>query len=451
MTKVSSSKTAEQRRSSRSRRTKFHIITTASLIAIIFTYMFNTNSFISNISFNFTPKNITPLQSHLLENQTFIVNQLKSTSTIHNPVLIVKEVIVGESDHNQIDQNPLVPPINLTKKQRISWFKNKLPEFDILKSNQEFEVRAREFLKECKVRFFMTWISSPLRVFGEREFLAVDALFKSNPDSCLMILSTTIMDVVYGFRILKPIVDRGFRVKAITPDLNFLFENTPAKSWFDHIKNGNRDPGEIPLAQNLSNLIRLVVLYKYGGVYLDTDFIPLKDFSGLQNSIGAQSANPSGNWTRLNNAVLIFDKNHPLLYKFIEEFALTFNGNKWGFNGPYLVSRVVERGSRTLDYSNFTVLPPLAFYPVDWTRIGGLFRRPVNQAHRRWVEKKVVQIRESSYGVHLWNKQSRSFRIEEESIMARLISDHCVICMFFNKTDQRLNSETLLKLSISIS
>ncbi|KVH94817.1 lactosylceramide 4-alpha-galactosyltransferase [Cynara cardunculus var. scolymus] len=444
MTKVSSSKTAEQRRSSRSRRTKFHIITTVSLIAIIFTYMFNTNTFISNISFNFTTKNIIPLQSHLLENQTFIVNQLKSTSTIHDPVLIVKEVIVGESD--QI-QNPLLPPINLTKKQRISWFKNKLPEFDILKSNKEFEVRAREFLKECKVRFFMTWISSPFRVFGEREFLAVDALFKSNPDSCLMILSTTIMDIVYGFRILKPIVDRGFRVQAITPDLNFLFENTPAKSWFVHIKNGNRDPGEIPLAQNLSNLIRLVVLYKYGGVYLDTDFIPLKDFSDLQNSIGAQSANPSGNWTRLNNAVLIFDKNHPLLYKFIEEFALTFNGNKWGFNGPYLVSRVVERESRTSDYSNFSVLPPLAFYPVDWTRIGGLFRRPVNQGHRRWVEKKVVQIRESSYGVHLWNKQSRSFRIEEESIMARLISDHCVICKFFNKTQRLNHSDTLFIIS----
>ncbi|KAI3677602.1 hypothetical protein L6452_36868 [Arctium lappa] len=436
MTKLLPSKTSDQRRSNRSRRTKFQIITTISLITIIFTYIFNTNTFISNISFNFTPKNITPLQSdHLLDNnnQTFIINQLKSTSTIHNPVLIVKQLIIEKP--NQI------PP----KKQRIV---NKLPEFDTSNSNNEFEVRAREFLQQCELRFFMTWIStsSSIRVFGEREFLAVDALFKSNPNSCLMILTTKKTDFVYGFKILKPIVDRGFRVQAITPDLNFLFDKTPARTWFDHIKNGNRDPGEIPLAQNLSNLIRLVVLYKYGGVYLDTDFIPLKDFTGLKNSIGAQSVNPFGNWTRLNNAVLVFDKNHPLLYKFIEEFALTFNGNKWGFNGPYLVSRVVERGSRSLGYSNFSVLPPLAFYPVDWTRIGGLFRRPVNQVHRRWVEKKVVQLKEWSYGVHLWNKQSRGFRIEDESILERLISDHCVVCMFLNKT-QRLNSESLFIVS----
>lgn len=147
-TKVSSSKTmAEQRRSNRSRHTKFHVFTTVCLIAIIFTYMFNTNTFVSNISFNFTPNTTIPFLSvNLLDNQTFIVNQLKSTSTLHNPVLIVKEVIVQKSV-SEDDQNPLVPPINLTKKQRMSWFKNKLPEFDMLNSNQEFEIRAKEFFK----------------------------------------------------------------------------------------------------------------------------------------------------------------------------------------------------------------------------------------------------------------------------------------------------------------
>ncbi|KAD6120353.1 hypothetical protein E3N88_11624 [Mikania micrantha] len=418
-------KAAEQRRSHRHRHTKFQIFTTVSLTVIIFTYMFNTNTFISNISFNFNPKSTVPVPPNLFNNQTFILNQLKSTSTFQNPILIVKQLIIQES---QNDQNPLVPPVNLTTNQTI---RTKLPEFDIFNSNQEFQTQANEFFKECKLRFFMTWISSPFKIFSEREFLAVDALFQSNPDCCLMILSNT-MGSDFGFQILKPVIDLGFQVLAIQPDFNFLFNNTPAKSWFDHMKNGNRDPGEIPLAQNLSNLIRLVVLYKYGGVYLDTDFITLKDFSGLRNSIGAQSATRFGNWTRLNNAVLIFDKNHPLLYNFIEEFALTFDGNRWGHNGPYLVSRVVERGA----VSNLSVLPPEAFYPVDWTRIGGLFKRPVNRAHTRWVEAKVVQLEESSYGVHLWNKQSRKLRIEEESVMGRLISQHCVVCKIFNTSQK---------------
>ncbi|KVI03341.1 uncharacterized protein At4g19900-like [Cynara cardunculus var. scolymus] len=426
MIKVSSLKRAEQRRRLIGLcRARFHLFSAISVGAIFFTYIIKTDRFTSDISIHSAPITITPFHPHVFNNHTFIVRQIKLTS-----YSIPKEV--APETELEDDRSPLVQPINLTKEQRISGFKDILPKFDILKSTRlarRFHKRAQYFFKDsCKIRFFMTWISSSSStVFGDREFLAVDALFKSNPDSCLMILSNT-MDSVHGFRILKHLTDRGYRVQAITPDLDFLFKNTPAQSWLHQIKNGKRDPGKIPLAQNLSNLIRLAILYKYGGVYLDTDFVILKDFSSLKNSIGAQSATPSGNWTRLNNAVLIFDKNHDLLYKFMEEFASTFNGNRWGYNGPYLVSRVVEREETTVLKLNFRVLPPMAFYPVDWVHVGGFFTPPTNRVHRRWVEAKMGQLSKSTYGVHLWNKQSSRFKIEEGSIMARLIANHCVIC-----------------------
>ncbi|KAJ4976672.1 hypothetical protein NE237_001778 [Protea cynaroides] len=168
---------------------------------------------------------------------------------------------------------------------------------------------------------------------------------------------------------------------------------SPAR--FFHRREGHKDPGEIPLAQNLSNLLRLAVLYKYGSVYLDTDFIVLKKFSGLRNSIGAQSMDAkTRKWTNLNNV----------------EFSLTFDGNKWGHNGPYLVSRVVKRVRRRPGY-NFRILPSMAFYPIDWNRF---FRKPKDQAMSRWISTKLLQ-------------QSSQLRIEEESIIDRLISDYCVL------------------------
>lgn len=326
--------------------------------------------------------------------------------------------------------NSLKPPFNVTEDERTAWFRKKLPEFDILKSDnltEQFHGRVLEFFShECELQAFMTWIS-PVNLFGKREVLGLESFFKAHPNGCLMILSRT-LDTPSGYRVLKPLLDGKFKVAAVTPDLSFLFRNTPAGAWFDEMKSGNKDPGEIPLAQNLSNLIRLAVLYKYGGVYLDTDFIVLKSFEGLRNSIGAQSIDVvSGNWTRLNNAVLIFDMNHPLLFKFIEEFAATFDGNKWGHNGPYLVSRVVQRVQTRPGY-NFTILPPTAFYPVNWNRIGGLFKVPQNQADSRWVNAKLLQLSREAYGVHLWNKQSNSIAIEEGSVMGRMISQHCVIC-----------------------
>ncbi|KAL4587276.1 hypothetical protein LXL04_000144 [Taraxacum kok-saghyz] len=434
MIKTSSLKRAEQRRLSLSRRARYYVLSAASIAAVFFTYVSTTHNLPSSIysPIHTLPITISPIdQPPVLSNPIFIVQHVKSTSySINTSTHILKEVTeesVSKDDHGEL---VLVQSINQTRNETIQEFKENLPELDILKSTpltRRFKKHAQKFFKDgCKVRFFMTWISSSSRYFGGREALAIDALFKSNPTSCLMILSNT-MDSVHGIEILKPFTDRGFRVRAMAPDLEFLFNNTPAQSWLDHIKNGEKEPGKIPLPQNLSNLIRLAILYKYGGVYVDTDFIILKDFNSIRNSIGAQSATKSGNWTRLNNAVLIFDKNHPLLYKFMEEFASTFDGNKWGYNGPYLVSRVVQREGEMVEL-NFTVLPPKAFYPVDWTRVGGYFRPPVNKIHGKWIEAKLVQLRGSAYGVHLWNKQSRGLRIEEGSIMLRLISEHCVIC-----------------------
>ncbi|MBA0713507.1 hypothetical protein Golax_012538 [Gossypium laxum] len=307
--------------------------------------------------------------------------------------------------------------------------RRKLPENEIFRSDElteKFHGRVQEFFNhKCEVQFFMTWIST-VETFGTREVLAVESVFKAHPHGCLMILSRT-LDSAQGHMILKPLLDRGFKVQAVTPDLPFLLKNTPAEAWFNDIKSGEKDPGGIPLAQNLSNLMRLAALYKYGGVYLDTDFIVLKSFKGLKNTIGAQSINSAKNWTRLNNAVLVFDMNHPLLYKFIEEFALTFDGNKWGHNGPYMVSRVVHRVEGRPGY-NFTILPPVAFYPVDWIKIVRLFKVPSQQADPKWFEAKLQELNEKSYGLHLWNKQSSKLMVEEGSAMGKLLSEHCVLC-----------------------
>nr|GMC81777.1 lactosylceramide 4-alpha-galactosyltransferase-like [Ipomoea batatas] len=389
-------------------RTKFHIFSSTTLAAIVFLIILSDNAFINHSSIRSTQFRS---QKH---------PRLK-------PLNSIKEDVI-EQVHE--DLASLVPPFNVTAEERTEWFKRNFPEFGIFKSDEvsrRFDGRVREFYRsrECKVRFFMTWIASA-NSFGRREFLSLESLFKAHKDGCLIIISQT-MDSEYGNRVLEPLI--RFGVLAVKPDLEFLFKNTPAEDWYDDLRSGKKDPGEIPLAQNLSNLIRLAVLYKYGGVYLDTDFIVLKDFSGLRNSIGAQSINLSGNWSRLNNAVLVFDKGHPLLLKFLEEFSATFDGNKWGHNGPYLVSRVVEKVSSGSAVSfNFTVLPPMAFYPADWTRIAGFFRHPRDRRHGRWIEAKMVQLRGESYGVHLWNRESGRMRIEEGSIIGSIFSGHCIIC-----------------------
>ncbi|CAN7008495.1 unnamed protein product [Brassica oleracea var. botrytis] len=124
--------------------------------------------------------------------------------------------------------------------------------------------------------------------------------------------------------ILKPLCDLGYKVFAATQDLSLLLENTQAKTWFQEMKSCKRDPGRIPLSQNLSNLARLAIIYK--------------------------SANSGGR-----------------RFKELDKAEQC---------GSYLVTRVVQRAQETMIGNSFTVLPPVAFHPFNWKDIQRLFRTP---------------------------------------------------------------------------
>ncbi|CAN6992244.1 unnamed protein product [Brassica rapa subsp. trilocularis] len=393
---------------------------------------------------NVVAKKVTAMFNHRRLNRSrsslFTTFAASVISLIVFTIFIVSHVLVRDiSEVVRIEIKTVVPYLPLRSEKEQSNYtitvteSNNLHVLDVFGGrdvSEKFQQRATEFLRDdCEVNFMMTWIS-PAEMFGKREILSVESVFKSHRRGCLIILSST-MDSPLGFRILKPFLDRGYRVTAITPDLPYLLKDTAGETWLEEIQTGKRDPGKISLAQNLSNLMRLAYLFKFGGVYLDTDMIVLiilKSFKHLRNVIGAQTLEPvSRNWTRLNNAVLIFDKNHPLLLKCIEEFALTFNGNVWGHNGPYLVSRVARAVEGTEGY-NFTVMTPSAFYSVNWVEIEKLFKVPRTEKDLKRVRVKVFEMQRRSYGLHLWNKFSSKFEIEEGSAMDKIVTDHCVIC-----------------------
>ncbi|XP_066343297.1 uncharacterized protein At4g19900-like [Miscanthus floridulus] len=293
---------------------------------------------------------------------------------------------------------------------------------------RRFAARADEFFAApCTDRFFMTWLS-PLAQFGRRELLVLESLFRWHRGGCLLVASDT-MDSAGGRDKLRPFLERGFRLAVASPDFAYLLNGTPAEAWLGAVQRGGVSLGSVPLGQNLSNLLRLALLYRYGGIYLDADVVVLRPLSDLRNAIGAQAVDEAtGDWRRLNNAVMVFDRAHPLLHEFIAEFAAAFDGSKWGHNGPYLVSRVASRLRHRSPDLAFAVLPPRAFYPVHWSKIGGLFVAPKDRKDKRWVKAKVENIKGESFGIHLWNRESSRLEMEEGSVVGTLISDSCLFC-----------------------
>ncbi|PWN36465.1 uncharacterized protein FA14DRAFT_175781 [Meira miltonrushii] len=87
-----------------------------------------------------------------------------------------------------------------------------------------------------------------------------------------------------------------------------------------------------PLEIQRSNVLRYLVLHKFGGIYLDLDLGCKTPLDGLRNeSFLTPPANPSG----INNAFIASTPDHPF-WSHVEDYLITFNRN-W-FNSPYITN-----------------------------------------------------------------------------------------------------------------
>ncbi|XP_065296159.1 lactosylceramide 4-alpha-galactosyltransferase-like [Dermacentor albipictus] len=177
-----------------------------------------------------------------------------------------------------------------------------------------------------------------------------------------------------------------------------------------HAKEGalNRSPYKV---EHLSDFLRCVVLWKRGGVYLDTDVIVMKSLKGIRNSVVYEYKNRT-----VGNSVLFFDKNHPVLKALIDKCSREYNPGVWASCGPLLMSRLPSDAvfSRRVNF-----LHPSTFFGVGFPSWRTLFDPSKVSAVFRAIN--------GSRGVHIWNKFSVKKRVVAGSgcaidILAR---NHC--------------------------
>ena len=113
-------------------------------------------------------------------------------------------------------------------------------------------------------------------------------------------------------------------------------------------------PGEIAECYNKLNIIvakvdfwRYLVLYKYGGVYLDMDSSIEKPLNELINDDDTAIITAEGNPDKYVQWALIFSKGHPILKKTIELVIDNINNNSYPndifkMTGPIVYSKAIN-------------------------------------------------------------------------------------------------------------
>lgn len=174
--------------------------------------------------------------------------------------------------------------------------------------------------------------------------------------------------------------------------------------------------------EHLSDMLRLVSLYRYGGIYIDSDVVVLRNIGALPlNYVGAENSK------LLGNAVIGVQHGgvgRQIIQIFLDELRANFSDHEYLYNGPYLVTRIVAKmcGTKifkTMTCGNLHIFDSNAFYPIPSTQ----WRKIFNPKYLHEILRKS----RNAYLLHIWNWLSKRHLIKTKSKAAYtvLAKKHC--------------------------
>lgn len=159
-------------------------------------------------------------------------------------------------------------------------------------------------------------------------------------------------------------------------EVNFYYCHLPTGPWFELSRRELNlikidPPTEIfgnPLLHvaHKADIIRLEVLSRYGGIYLDADVFVQKSFDDLLENSVVMGLQKDGQEEGLANAVILAEQNAPFLDRWMSQyvsFRSLGRDEYWDEHSvkiPYQLSRQFPK--------DVTVLEELAFYWPTWSR-----------------------------------------------------------------------------------
>ena len=254
--------------------------------------------------------------------------------------------------------------------------------------------------------------------FTWRHRRCIEAIFHHYPFARVIIHSHTLPQSL--FDVFK---EAGYDLQVKPYTLADLVKGTPAENFVSE---------EVPYARegrywysHETDLIRLLVLYKWGGIYIDTDIITVRRFDDLpENVLGLEDE------AILNGAVMMFKKDHPFLRRCIEKYAGSYDGTSWGANGPHLLTKVWREfrvGNRADDIK---ILRRTAFYMFHYDDV---VQDCFHSTAGKKFQSQMKVLKEEAYMVHLNSKVSAKEgvgreRMKEGTICKYLLNKFCVLC-----------------------
>ena len=221
------------------------------------------------------------------------------------------------------------------------------------------------------------------------QWRSIESIFHHHPLAKAIVHSNALLQSDFAV-----LTEAGYSIEVQRYDLLKLLEDTPARSLADAVKAPYFHESE-------RDLLKIVILYMFGGIYMDTDIILVRPVG----SIGTDVVTWQGprNMT-LSKSFMKFSKRSRYLKAYLERIDIMLYSNR-------SLDIFIEMFSDS--FQDIQILSNLAFHTfntIDDT-------------------KQNYNYQQTAYGVQLCSQEKHDFvRLEEGIPFKHVLNSYCVLC-----------------------
>ena len=145
-----------------------------------------------------------------------------------------------------------------------------------------------------------------------RQSCAVESLALINPEMAVYVLFIDVDPA--NSTVIQSLKNRYPNLHMIRIDMDDYLAGTPLERWY-HCTDWRSGPHH---TSHLSDALRFLTLFKYGGYYFDLDVIQVRPVTFYRNFVSMESQD------RLASCALHADYGHPLMKMAVEDFATNY-------------------------------------------------------------------------------------------------------------------------------
>lgn len=262
-----------------------------------------------------------------------------------------------------------------------------------------------------------------------RQCCAVESAARNNPDRPIQLLMRSSpkcipdnsLSTLHNPSWLK-ILARYSNVAVILLNEQRYFAGTPLEDWYSK---GLWRTSRFQMG-HLSDYIRILTLYKAGGMYIDMDILTLKAFKGdmFRNCLVYENVAMD----TIGNSVLHLERGHGLIDALIKLLSEEYDPEAYVYHGPDAIAEVMNRvchlvagTPKSNECQDVRLLSHRYFHPVPAMFSHMLFQNNMSDVESMFGMKE-------SFGLHLWNSVSlrESINVNNQNqVVAVLARQHC--------------------------